>query len=267
MKTSLSALIVATLLAPAGAAIAQERLPTTRAAVDPAIAFPEIKRATRPRGAFVRPRNVVMVTPGMTKGQLYTLLDVPHFSEGLFGVKRWNYIFNFYTGQNDEYRVCQYQVRFDRDYRVSGTWWRDAACAELVDRLVADPAAVVQTVNTPAPPAIERALKTFEFNFDFDSSQINSEGHSVIGTAIADARAGGYRRIVVTGFTDTKGSVDYNDALGARRAAAVVSELSQRLDGTTLSQNIFSRSGRDLVVETGDEVKEVRNRRVRIEFY
>lgn len=253
---------------------AQEGIPTPLAAADPAIEFPNPKHATRPRGAFVRPQNVAMVTEGMTKGQIYTLLDVPHFSEGLFGVKRWNYILNFYTGSGAEYRSCQFQIRFDGKARVAGRWWQDQECANLFASLLRERPPVVMQAPQPRslPPASaavpERADKFYEFTFDFNSIVINAEGQEVLRSVVSDLSDRRYGRVVVAGFTDTVGSTDYNDALAARRAAAVTSALRQMLpQGSRVSSDIYARGGRDLLVDTGDQVRETRNRRVRVELF
>lgn len=37
--------------------------------------------------------NVRMVERGMNKDQIYYLLGRPHFSEGLYGVREWDYAF------------------------------------------------------------------------------------------------------------------------------------------------------------------------------
>ena len=116
-------------------------LPGTRPAVDSSIEFPNPNTSAYPRaGVFVNPRNLVMVTPGMTKRQVYALLPPPHFGEGLFGVRQWNYVLNFYTGTGGEYVTCQYQIRYDSHVRVSGTWFRDQVCADWLNYLLDTPA-------------------------------------------------------------------------------------------------------------------------------
>ena len=109
-------------------------VPTYRPAVDATRAFPDAARATVREGQPVPPQTVAMVVPGMTKRQIYPLLGPPHFSEGLFGVRRWNYVLHFYTGSGTEQVSCQYQIGFDAKARVSGAWFRDQACADLFAR-------------------------------------------------------------------------------------------------------------------------------------
>lgn len=273
MKKAMIPLLGWACMSAAMPALAEDTLPQFRPGVSSDIEFPAIARATRPQGAFISARNIAFVAPGLRKSEVYTLLDVPHFSEGLFGVRRWNYILNFYTGTGNEYRQCQYQIRFDKHYRVEATWWREAPCADLFERAlnsVRTPAPVQVYAMTPPPAAAEeRVLKTYSFTFDFNKSNITSEGDRVIAEAAAEAAAGQYRRVVVTGFTDTVGGRDYNDALAARRAAATVADLTDGLQRahSPMADKVFSRGGRDLAVPTDPGVREERNRRVIIEFY
>lgn len=274
MTNSGKILVTALVLAGSVPVSANEMLPSSRAGVDSAIAFPDAGRATRKQGVFVRPRDVLMVSEGMTKGQIYTLLDVPHFHEGLFAVRKWNYILNFYTGTGDAFVSCQYQLRFDGKARVSGRWWKDQSCADLVERLAADtPPPAAYYAAPPAPPVaqassplLERPAKTYEFTFNFDSAQILPEGEAVIRSVISDAAAGRYTRILVSGFTDTMGTQGYNDQLAIRRAVAVADRLGTLLPAGGLRADVAARGGRDLAVETGTQVRETRNRRVRIEL-
>ncbi len=108
--------------------------PTYRPVVDPSVAFPDAKRSTVRGGLPMPPRTVAMVVPGMTKREIYPLLGAPHFSEGLFGVRRWNYVLNFNSGNGTEQVSCQYQIRFDAKARVAGAWFRDQQCADLFNR-------------------------------------------------------------------------------------------------------------------------------------
>lgn len=239
-------------------------LPTYRPKMDTSIEFPAPERAARRSGAFVSAHNVAMVTPGMKKSHIYTLLDVPHFHEG-FNVRRWNYILNFYTGNGDDYRACQYQIRFADKGRVDQTYFRDPECAALLDRLLTPPAAATAAAPVPALAAADPAVpaRTYDFTFAFDSAEIDPQGLAILEAAAAEVNRGGYREVIATGFTDTTGSVEYNDALAARRAAAAADVLRGRLGRVP----VYSRASRDLEVPTASAVREQRNRRVQIELY
>ena len=78
-----------------------------------AVQFPEASKASLKEGIYPDVADLRRFAPGMSKRQLYTLLGTPHFNEGMWGVREWNYLFNFRTAQGAEYFTCQFQVRFD----------------------------------------------------------------------------------------------------------------------------------------------------------
>jgi outer membrane protein OmpA-like peptidoglycan-associated protein len=87
----------------------------------------------------------------------------------------------------------------------------------------------------------------------------------VVAEAAASAKAQGSARIVVVGHTDTVGSNAYNEALSLRRASAVKDELSR----LGVSPDAISTSGKgesELLVQSGDGVKEPQNRRATIDL-
>lgn len=266
MKLPILMAALATALVFAGNAHAEPTaaVPAYRPKLDSAIEFPAPERAARKSGAFVAPHNVVMITPGMKKSQIYTLLDVPHFHEG-FNVKRWNYILNFYTGNGDEYVACQYQIRFAAKGRVDQTYFQTPECAALLDRLLT-PAQPPLPLPPPAVAAADPTVpaRTYDFTFAFDSAEVSSQGLATLREAAAEIGRGGYREVIVTGFTDTMGSTQYNDALAARRAAAVADVLRGQVGQQV---PVYSRASRDLEVPTSTQTREARNRIVQVELY
>ena len=77
------------------------------------------------------------------------------------------------------------------------------------------------------------------------------------------ARRGGIPDIVVTGFTDTKGTVAHNDALSVARAKSVSKMLVAR--GVSAGAiSTFGRGERGLLVPTKDQVAEEKNRRIEV---
>lgn len=101
----------------------------TAAAESAAADFPNPASATLESGTFVNIENLRNVAPGLNKEQLYALLGPPHFHEGIFRVREWNYLFNF--RRDGTTLTCQYQVKFDKQMRVDGTYWKAADCAAL----------------------------------------------------------------------------------------------------------------------------------------
>ena len=99
--------------------------------------------------------------------------------------------------------------------------------------------------------------------FDLDSAVLTADARDVI-TEIADAardRPGS--RLVIEGYTDTSGSAAHNQALSEARARAVTRELErQGVEPSRLEAIGYGETR--LAVATRDEVREPRNRRVRV---
>jgi outer membrane protein OmpA-like peptidoglycan-associated protein len=117
----------------------------------------------------------------------------------------------------------------------------------------------------PPPPAPAAAPKQFIVFFGFNKSNLTAEGQAVVTEAAATAKAQGSARITIVGHTDSVGSGAYNDELSLRRASAVKDELTR----LGISADAISASGKgetELMVQTGDGVKEPQNRRATIDL-
>jgi len=115
------------------------------------------------------------------------------------------------------------------------------------------------------PPPAPRQPHSYLVFFDFDKSNLTSEGRTIVSTAAHNATAASVTRIEVTGHTDTVGSDAYNMRLSRRRADAVAAELEK--DGVKPDEiAIFAKGKHDLLVPTADGVKEPQNRRVEIVY-
>jgi outer membrane protein OmpA-like peptidoglycan-associated protein len=126
--------------------------------------------------------------------------------------------------------------------------------------LTADLAAPPTAETTAAAPSAQAVNRLFTVYFDFDSWTLKAEQLKVLDDVIGAARAGGQSNINIVGHTDTSGPADYNQALSVRRANVVVEALAQM--GARRSALHASGVGETaLAVETGDGVKEARNRR------
>lgn len=110
--------------------------------------FPALDSAKWSQGTFPSIEALRAMRTGMGKDQVRNLLGSPHFSEGPFGVREWNYIFHFRTGAGPEYVTCQYMARFNQNAQTSGLYWNDADCAMLV---VPPEVKAVAAVAAPAP--------------------------------------------------------------------------------------------------------------------
>ncbi|WP_293948429.1 OmpA family protein [Sneathiella sp.] len=105
------------------------------------------------------------------------------------------------------------------------------------------------------------APKSFEVNFDFDSSTPLPGSDAEIRAASDYMKTLKNPQITIAGYTDTVGSVEYNDKLGERRAEAVA---FMGMDMGMEPNRIIMRSygKKDLKVQTADGVRNAANRRV-----
>lgn len=204
--------------------------PSPSGAVPPAldashrIDFPDMDKAWLKGGTFVDIEQLRRIAPGMTKNQVRELISYPHFSEGLFGPREWNYIFNFRTGKGAEFITCQYMVHFDKDVRAQDFHWKGPNC----DALVNPPPAPVLAAPTPAPqPAPPKKVSlAADGLFRFDGGHapdLLPEGQRKIEQLAADLRRSGNSRVAIriVGHTDRLGSQAHNDALSLARANTV----------------------------------------------
>lgn len=180
------------------------------------MAFPDPAHATMPEGSFVNIENLRKVAPGVSKRQLYDLLGTPHFNEGVFGVRQWNYLFDF-RKVNGESFSCQYQIRFDHDGKASAFYWKPASCKSVIERPEA-PVAAPAPAALPAQP-IRLAADAL---FAFDSADLTDQGRERLSGLLQQVQsASQIENILVAGYTDRIGSDSYNRGLSQRRAESV----------------------------------------------
>ena len=110
-----------------------------------------------------------------------------------------------------------------------------------------------------APPKPAR----FTVNFLPGGTALTPDSEAALPKIMAEIARRAGADMVVTGHTDTKGEAAANDALSLQRASVVTRLL---IDKGALGTRIESvgRGKRELLVKTGDDVDEPRNRRVEI---
>lgn len=190
--------------------------------IAPSSEFPDARHATRREGLFLPPEMPRLLTPGMTKRQAYALLGAPHFHEGLFGERRWDYILNFYTGSGTEYRICRLQLRWDHRMRLEWIGWSDKECQALV--LPGPQRDEPATPPAPATPKVEEQPAVTVY-FDFDKAVVNEKGRQDLAAFVAAHPLQG-QSLSIIGHTDSAGPDAYNDRLSLMRADAVARSLA-----------------------------------------
>jgi outer membrane protein OmpA-like peptidoglycan-associated protein len=110
------------------------------------------------------------------------------------------------------------------------------------------------------PPPAQR----FTIHFDSNGTGLTMQARRILEEALAVARARDGGEIVITGHTDTMGTVARNDELSLSRAMIVRQFFLER--GLAPSRvEAVGRGERELAFPTADEVAEPRNRFVTID--
>lgn len=175
-------------------------------------------------GTFPNLSNLRQVRAGLNKQQLSDLIGYPHFSEGVWGVREWNYMFNFRKPGSDEVTVCQYKVLFDDHKLARSFYWKPESCAGLL----AESAPAAPVAIQPAPN--KSHVFSADALFAFDKASLTPEGRQVLDDLAVELRDQGDQRhaVRIVGYTDRLGSEAYNQKLSQRRADAVMNHLVAR---------------------------------------
>lgn len=153
-------------------------------------------------GSWVNWENVKQIERGMNKDQLYNLIGRPHFAEGLYGVREWDYVFNY--RENGEHKICQYKILFDKNMNAQSFFWHPNGC------------------NGNSSFVIES-----DFLFDFDKYNITEQGQRTLEELAMNLIAFKSKDVEIIGHTDRMGSNEYNDKLSLNRANAVIERLKE----------------------------------------
>lgn len=147
--------------------------------------------------------NVRMVERGMNKDQIANLLGRPHFSEGLYGVREWDYAFNY--RENGVHKICQYKVLFDKNMNAQSFFWYPNGCNGN------------SSFNLSA-----------DFLFNFDQDTLTGEGKKVVDNVAEQLKSSKAKEVSVAGYSDRLGAKAYNLNLSQRRAERVKNRLIEQ---------------------------------------
>jgi outer membrane protein OmpA-like peptidoglycan-associated protein len=127
---------------------------------------------------------------------------------------------------------------------------------DKVKRLFGDTLAAL-----PEPPISQNLF------FDNDSLELTPESTAALRALLDSLATRKAVEVVLTGYTDTTGTADHNDALSLQRAQSIREKLAPMLAKYGISDDsitVVGRGKRDLLIETPDQTDEPRNRRVEI---
>ena len=115
-----------------------------------------------------------------------------------------------------------------------------------------------QQQNPASPPA--NAFETQTVYFDFDRSDIKSEGQASLNSLAEHLKASTVH-VQIEGHTDERGTIEYNLALGERRAQAVKGYLGQLGVDTSRLTTISYGEEKPAVEGVHNETAWAKNRR------
>lgn len=222
---------------------------SSAAPAEHSVNFPDMSKAWLKNGTFVDVEQLRRIGPGMTKNQVRELISYPHFSEGLFGPREWNYIFNFRTGKGHEFITCQYMVHFDKEMKSHDFHWKGPDC----EAMLKPPAAVAMApvpVQAPVPAMQKRVTLSADALFAFDRSATNDilpKGRAELDELARALQRQGVevQSLQITGHADRLGSQAYNRELALRRASTVRDYL--KASGLRVPMQVGSSGAREPV--------------------
>ncbi|MCY1407470.1 Outer membrane protein P5 precursor [compost metagenome] len=168
--------------------------------------FKTVAQAGRSDGIYVNLENLGKIRAGMDKKQLFELIGPPHYSEGLFNVREWDYVLKFRQPDGQPDKVCQYKILFDDRMIARSFYFKPANCMEP---------AVVEA------PKVRKVSLAADATFAFDSAQLQAAGRAKLAQLASEVDETGVTAIEIVGHTDRFGNAGHNAALSLARAGAV----------------------------------------------
>jgi outer membrane protein OmpA-like peptidoglycan-associated protein len=121
----------------------------------------------------------------------------------------------------------------------------------------------LQRTFAAASEALPPKVQTYKLYFDLASDNLTPESSQMLDAVLDEVAHRAAYEVIVTGHSDTVGTLETNEALSLRRAERVRELILARGVDPGLVTAV-GRGKSELEVETAEDVEEVRNRRVEI---
>lgn len=154
------------------------------------------------------------------------------------------------------------QVKFDCWVQMQDRGWQTENIAACRKDFLTAIDAIESSVKQGAGSAVRQSVERFQVFFDYNQATLPDKAAKTVQEIAKAAKAAGYPRLTIVGYTDASGSADYNMRLSLKRAEAV----RKALIAAGVPANRLSAEGRGMTEAGKSGTREAQNRRVAVRF-